>query len=67
MLTYKNITVGPKGLMMRSFTWGDQFLGRAKTSCMVSCKDVLVGPKEVTTWSSTCVVTKVVVEQRCLG
>jgi hypothetical protein len=23
MLTCENITVGPKGLMMRSFTWGD--------------------------------------------
>jgi hypothetical protein len=30
MLTYENIMVGPKGLMTRSFTWGDQFLGRAK-------------------------------------
>jgi hypothetical protein len=31
MLIYENITVGPKGLMRRAFTWGDEFLGRAKT------------------------------------
>jgi hypothetical protein len=32
MLTCESIMVGPKGLMMRSFTWGDEFLGWAKTS-----------------------------------
>jgi hypothetical protein len=32
MLTCENIMVGPKGLMMRSFTRGDEFLRRAKTS-----------------------------------
>jgi hypothetical protein len=64
MLTCENITVGPKGLMTRSFMWGDQFLGRTKTSLMVPCKDVSVHPKEVTTQSYTCVVIKVLVVQR---
>jgi hypothetical protein len=32
ILTCENIMVGPKGLMMRSLTWGDEFLGHAKTS-----------------------------------
>jgi hypothetical protein len=32
MLTCENLMVGPKGLMMRSFTWGDEFLGRTRTS-----------------------------------
>jgi hypothetical protein len=63
MLTYENITVGLKGLMMRSFTWGDQFLGQTKTSRMVPCKDVSVGPKEVRTQSCACVVTEVVIEK----
>jgi hypothetical protein len=49
MLPCENVTVGRKQLMTRSFTWGDQFLRRAKTSRMVPCEDVLVGPKEVTT------------------
>jgi hypothetical protein len=53
MLTYENVMVGPKGLMTRSFMWGDQFYGRAKTSRMVPCKDVSVGPKEVMTRSCT--------------
>jgi hypothetical protein len=53
MLTCENITVGPKGLMMMSFTWGDQFLGRAKTIQVVPCKDVSIGPKEVTMRSCT--------------
>jgi hypothetical protein len=53
MLPCENITVGPKELMTRSFTWGDQFLRRAKTSRMVACEDVLVGPKEVTMRSFT--------------
>jgi hypothetical protein len=53
MLTCKNVTVGPKRLMTSSFTWGDQFLGRAKTIRVVPCRDVSVGPKEVTTRSCT--------------
>jgi hypothetical protein len=44
MLTYEKVTVGPKGLMTRSFMWGDQFHGQDKTSRMVPCKDVSVGP-----------------------
>jgi hypothetical protein len=56
MLTCENVTVGPKELMTRSFTWGDQFLRQAKTSPMVPCDDVSVGPKEVMTQSFTCVV-----------
>jgi hypothetical protein len=40
-------------LMTRSFTWVDQFLGWAKTSHMLPCKDVSVGPKEVMTRSRT--------------
>jgi hypothetical protein len=51
MLPCENVTVGPKELMMRSFMWGDQFLGLAKTIRMVPCEDVSVGPKEVTTRS----------------
>jgi hypothetical protein len=39
--------------MRRSFTWGDQFLGQAKTSCMLPCEDISVGPKEETTRSFT--------------
>jgi hypothetical protein len=38
MLTCENITVGPKGLMTRSFTWGDEFLGQAKTSLKFHAK-----------------------------
>jgi hypothetical protein len=53
MLTCGNMTLGPKELMTRSFTWGDQFLGWAKTSRMVICKDVSVGPKEVMMRSCT--------------
>jgi hypothetical protein len=32
MLTCKDITVGLKGLMTRSFVWGDQIVGRTNTS-----------------------------------
>jgi hypothetical protein len=45
MWACENVTVGPKGLMTRSFTWGDQFLGLTKTSHMVPFKDVSVGPR----------------------
>jgi hypothetical protein len=48
MLPCENVTDGPKELMTMSFMWGDQFLGRAKTSHMFPCEDVSVGPKEVT-------------------
>jgi hypothetical protein len=46
MLTCENVLIVLKELMMRSFTWGDHFLGWAKTSRMVPCKDVLVGRNE---------------------
>jgi hypothetical protein len=64
MLACRNVTVGWKELITRSLTWGDQFLGWAKTSRMLPCDDVTVGPKEVTMQSFTCVVTKVVVVRR---
>jgi hypothetical protein len=51
MLTCRNVTVGPKELMTRSFTWGD--LERAKTSRMLPCDDVSVSTKEVTMRSFT--------------
>jgi hypothetical protein len=39
MLTCENLTVGPKGLMTRSFTWGGEFLRWARTvlSAMQRC------------------------------
>jgi hypothetical protein len=42
-------------------------LGRAKTNQMLPCDNALVGPKELTKQAFTCIVTKVVVVQRCLG
>jgi hypothetical protein len=38
ILTCETIMVRPKGLMTRSFTWGDEFLGRAKTSLKCHAK-----------------------------
>jgi hypothetical protein len=38
MLTCENITIGLKGLMTRSFVWGDQILGRTKISLMSHAK-----------------------------
>jgi hypothetical protein len=46
MLPFENITISLKELMMTSFMWGDEFLGWAKTSHMLPCEDVSVGPKE---------------------
>jgi hypothetical protein len=87
MLPCENVTVGPKEVTTRFFTWScisclggprqvvcchakisqlawrkwrqgplldfDKFLGQAKTSRMLPCEDVAVGPKEVMTRSFT--------------
>jgi hypothetical protein len=55
MLPCENITVGPKGLMTR--------FSREVMSSLGGLRQVLVGPKEATTQSCTCVGTKVVIEQ----